>query len=94
MENYKFVYKRNKTVGHYICSALMVIFAIIWVQYFLLGTIVLGIGSMIIIAIQEGVEIDVENKKYRKALFIGNHPLGTERVGEWHSLSIKYGQVE
>ena len=89
MENYKFVFKHNKSVGHYICGSLMVIFGVLWIQYFLFGAVVLGIGSVIIIAFQEGVEIDLENKKYRNALFIGDYPMGN-----WKDLpEIKYISV-
>lgn len=82
-------FKYKKSVGHYIGSTLMMIFAIIWIQHFLFGSIVLGLGSIIFLGYRQGIEIDFKQRKYRDVYYFGN--IG---FGNWKFLpEIKYVSV-
>lgn len=86
-ETERFVNKSNKSVAFYIASVLVTLFAVLFLQYYILGGMAFGI--MIFVAFNSGMEIDFTHKKYRKVKFLGPVSFGT-----WIDLpDIKYISV-
>jgi len=76
IENTTFIFKQKKSIGYIISSSLVLLFGIMWIQYFLFGGIILSVGSLFFIAHVDGIELDFENHKYRNVKIIGNQSFG------------------
>jgi hypothetical protein len=76
MENYTCILKHKKTIPYQIIAGLVIIFSIYWIQFFLFGGIILGLGSLIFILYNEGLEIDFKQSKYRDVIIFGNVAFG------------------
>jgi hypothetical protein len=84
-----YIFKNKKSLSFKIVSTMMLLSGILWIPSFLLGGITLGIFSLLIIVPVEGLEIDMEERKYRNIIIIGN-----QSFGNWKYLpEIKYISV-
>jgi hypothetical protein len=75
METHTFTFKRKKSKTYTVVASLMLLWGIYWLQYFLFGGIVLSIGSLFFISTVDGIQLDLNERKYRKTRFIGDNGL-------------------
>lgn len=83
----RFVSKSSKSIIFYIVSIMITLYAVIWLQYFIFGSIALG--GMLFVAFNSAIEIDFKRLRYRNVKY-----LAALSFGKWVDLpEIKYVSV-
>jgi len=75
------VFKQKKSLLFRVIAALILLWSLMWINTFILGTSIISLCCLYYISSANGIELDLTNKKYREVSWIGS--MG---IGKWQNL--------